>query len=306
MGKISTDIGVAAKKLARKTVLTLGVVGTVGSSWVLLSIPKDVGDVSGIGAPADERGPEDDPRVRAFAQAYGPLIDSVTYTEEDVVFTLGSRPIHFQDGRMLAEGGLERAEDCDPIFYRYSIEPLTEPPPLEESPTYCTDVLESLWGRTDREIRSHGQSVKFLDHRMFVNDLLINPLAAVEGDILDAARDDGAVATWIDELDITYSFIDREIAGSPTRSHHAWGMAVDFVPESYGRRAVYWRWSRVYDREGWHLISMERRWSPPQAVIEIFEEHGFVWGGKWAHFDNIHFEYRPEILLYNRLISGSD
>jgi hypothetical protein len=26
-----------------------------------------------------------------------------------------------------------------------------------------------------------------------------------------------------------------------------------------------------------------------------------VWGGKWAHFDMIHFEYRPEIVLYNRL-----
>ena len=41
MGKISADIGVAAKRFARKTVLTLGVVGTVGSSWALLSIPKD-------------------------------------------------------------------------------------------------------------------------------------------------------------------------------------------------------------------------------------------------------------------------
>ena len=80
-------------------------------------------------------------------------------------------------------------------------------------------------------------------------------------------------------------------------------MAIDLVPNSYGRLDVYWRWSRVFDREGWHRIPLERRWSPPRAVIEIFESHGFVWGGKWPHFDNIHFEYRPEILLYNRLIS---
>ena len=111
------------------------------------------------------------------------------------------------------------------------------------------------------------------------------------------------VATWIDELDITYSFIDRGIAGSPTRSHHSWGMAIDLVPNSYERRDVYWRWSRVFSEE-WHRIPMDQRWSPPRIVIEIFESHGFVWGGKWTHFDNIHFEYRPEILLYNRLISG--
>ena len=290
-------------------VFAFGIVGAVGSSWTLLSTSKEDGEEDGQGseirAPVDQNGLRDDPRVLAFVQAYGPLIDSVTYSDEDIVFTLGSRPIHFQDGRMLEEGRLDRREDCDPIFYRYSLESLTEPPPLsEESPTYCTDLLESLWGRTDDQIRSHGGSTTFLDHRMFVNNLLVDALAAVERDVREAATGDASVATWIDELDITYSFIDRGIAGSPTRSHHAWGMAVDLVPKSYGGRAVYWQWSQVYDNEGWHRIPLERRWSPPQAVIEAFEEHGFVWGGKWTHFDNMHFEYRPEILLYNRLISG--
>jgi hypothetical protein len=289
---------VAARDLARKTVLALGLVGAVGSSWVLFAVPRD-------GAPADEDDLRNDPRVRAFVQAYRSVIDSVTYGEDDVVFALGDRAIHFQGGRMLEEDGLNRRKDCDPIFYRYSLDPLTEPPPLPtNNPTYCTDVLESLWGRTDGQIRSHGQSITFLDHRMFLNNLLVDPLAAVERDILAAARGDESVATWIDELNITYSFIDREIDGSSTRSQHAWGMAVDFVPDSYGGRDVYWRWSRVYDRDGWHRIPLERRWSPPGAVIEIFERHGFVWGGKWPHFDNMHFEYRPEILLYNRLISN--
>jgi len=298
--------GIAATNLVRKALLPLGIVGTVGASWALWSIPVSV-PVSiplEIRAPVDENDLRNDPRVRAFVEAYGALIDSVAYSDEDVVFALGSRPIHFQGGRMLEEGRLDRGEDCDPLFYRYSLDPLEEPPPLpEENPTYCTDLLESLWGRTDHQIRSHGGSTTFLDHRMFVNNLLIDPLAAVEKDILEVASGDRSVRTWIDEMDITYSFIDRGIAGSPTRSHHAWGMAIDLVPKSYGRLNVYWRWSRVYDREGWHRIPLERRWSPPQTVIEIFEKHGFIWGGKWTHFDNIHFEYRPEILLYNRLIS---
>ncbi len=29
-------------------------------------------------------------------------------------------------------------------------------------------------------------------------------------------------------------------------------------------------------------------------IVEIFERHGFIWGGKWGHFDTLHFEYRPE------------
>ena len=34
----------------------------------------------------------------------------------------------------------------------------------------------------------------------------------------------------------------------------------------------------------------------PFAIVEIFERHGFIWGGKWGHFDTMHFEYRPELL----------
>lgn len=246
----------------------------------------------------------DDPRVRAFVDAYAALIDSVAYGEADVVFILGKEPIHFRDGRMLREGRLDRDDACDPIFYVYPLEPLTEPlSPPAEMPTYCTDVLESLWGDSETEIRDHGRSVTFLDHRMFVNELLVAPLANVEKDVLRAARNRPVVASWVEEMEITYSFSYREIAGSPTRSQHSFGLAVDFVPRSYGGRAVYWRWSRALDGEGWHSIPLDHRWSPPTAVIEAFERHGFVWGGKWAHFDAIHFEYRPEILLYSRLVA---
>jgi len=281
--------------------LVLGVAGWVGSARLRLPSPSPL--------PSLTASAEDtvwgDPRVRAFVEAYRPLIDSVTYGEEDVVFSVGTRPIHFLDGRMLEEGRLDRVKDCDSIFYSYSLEPLTEPPPLaEEASTSCTDVLESLWGRTETEIRMNGQSTTFLGHRLFVNSLLVDALAAVERDMLEAATDDGSVNDWIDEINITYSFIDREIAGSLTRSYHAFGLAVDFEPNSYQGLQAYWRWSRVFNREEWHLIPLEQRWSPPQAVVEIFERHGFVWGGKWPRFDVVHFEYRPEILLYNRLISS--
>jgi HSP20 family protein len=34
----------------------------------------------------------------------------------------------------------------------------------------------------------------------------------------------------------------------------------------------------------------------PQEIVSIFERQGFIWGGKWNHFDTMHFEYRPELL----------
>ena len=30
--------------------------------------------------------------------------------------------------------------------------------------------------------------------------------------------------------------------------------------------------------------------------LKTFEKYGFIWGGKWYHFDTMHFEYRPELI----------
>jgi len=35
----------------------------------------------------------------------------------------------------------------------------------------------------------------------------------------------------------------------------------------------------------------------PIQIVRIFEKHGFIWGGYWYHYDTMHFEYRPELLL---------
>jgi D-alanyl-D-alanine carboxypeptidase len=28
--------------------------------------------------------------------------------------------------------------------------------------------------------------------------------------------------------------------------------------------------------------------------------YGFIWGGKWYHYDTMHFEYRPELMGFRR------
>ena len=30
------------------------------------------------------------------------------------------------------------------------------------------------------------------------------------------------------------------------------------------------------------------------GIVHIFEKHGFIWGGRWLHYDTMHFEFRPE------------
>lgn len=79
----------------------------------------------------------------------------------------------------------------------------------------------------------------------------------------------------------------RKIAGTDRYSVHAYGAAVDINV----KQAHYWRWSKP-GKNGLYPW----RNKIPLEIVEIFERHGFIWGGKWYHYDTMHFEYRPELL----------
>lgn len=88
------------------------------------------------------------------------------------------------------------------------------------------------------------------------------------------------------------SFNWRRIAGADRLSTHSFGIAVDLNVDLGG----YWRWSAA--REG-HVGQYDNRM--PADLVAAFERYGFIWGGKWHHYDGMHFEYRPELILYSRL-----
>jgi D-alanyl-D-alanine carboxypeptidase len=77
----------------------------------------------------------------------------------------------------------------------------------------------------------------------------------------------------------------RTVAGSRVRSMHAYGAAIDLNP----RYSDYWRWFSSLTNPVWKNRI-------PTEIVRIFEKQGFIWGGRWFHFDTMHFEYRPELL----------
>ncbi|RUO98244.1 M15 family metallopeptidase [Hyphomicrobium sp.] len=82
-------------------------------------------------------------------------------------------------------------------------------------------------------------------------------------------------------------FVCRAVAGTTQRSGHAFGIAVDIAT----KRSDYWRWAK-----GGPSNRPDYRNSIPKQIVEIFEKHGFIWGGRWYHYDTMHFEYRPELI----------
>lgn len=88
------------------------------------------------------------------------------------------------------------------------------------------------------------------------------------------------------------SFNWRTISGTKRLSSHSFGSAVD-VNSQLGK---YWKWLGVKPGKAVRYDN-----AIPQEIVEAFERRGFIWGGKWHHFDGMHFEYRPELILYARL-----
>jgi hypothetical protein len=79
----------------------------------------------------------------------------------------------------------------------------------------------------------------------------------------------------------------RPIAKTDRMSMHAYAAAIDINT----KHTTYWQWVKPGSDGLYH-------WSNkiPKEIVAIFERHGFIWGGRWYHFDTMHFEYRPELL----------
>lgn len=84
----------------------------------------------------------------------------------------------------------------------------------------------------------------------------------------------------------------RTIAGTSQLSVHAFGAAVDINTD----HADYWRWTEAVN--GGPVAFKNRI---PLQIVAIFEKYGFIWGGRWYHYDTMHFEFRPELLNHAQM-----
>ncbi len=89
---------------------------------------------------------------------------------------------------------------------------------------------------------------------------------------------------------IAGTFNWRKIAGTNRLSNHSFGMTID-INTKY---SDYWQWEcKCFDE----AKTTNHKNRIPIQLVQIFEQYGFIWGGNWTHFDTMHFEFRPELLI---------
>jgi len=225
---------------------------------------------------------------------------------------------YLSNGSMLPESELPKAKEYASLLYEYNVgggprDPKTfteeeitamrnygEKENLKKelgTPMYFFDLLYD--SKTRGSVEKHIIKAKFLGKDVKVHERIRTPLENVGKRIQKAAAEDEEVKAFVNNIKSMDGYNWRQIAETNRRSLHSIGIAVDILPKKHGWKAIYWNWTKQLDPDNWMLTPVKGRWMPPQKVIDIFEEEGFIWGGKWAIWDNMHFEYHPEIILKN-------
>ncbi len=167
----------------------------------------------------------------------------------------------------LSSDYLPLAEDFEPGRIRY--EPL----------------FREMYGATKTEVQENLESVTWVDGTTIqvtnVNDVAQN-LRSVVRDLKLLLGNHPEYEQYLTNIGGTFNW--RVIAGTDRLSMHSFAICLDVNVKNGGD---YWRWNGGPEPYKNRL---------PYEIVEIFEKHGFIWGGKWYHYDTMHFEYRPELL----------
>lgn len=155
--------------------------------------------------------------------------------------------------------------------------------------------FKTIYGATVSEVKGNMAMVQLVDATIGFNshNKANEALERVGQKLRHLVQQNPGLRAYLSPLGGAFRW--RPIAGTNRPSAHSWAIAIDLNPR-YGH---YWRWNRnLTERD---IINIRRKY--PIDIIKIFEEEGFIWGGKWFHFDTMHFEYRPELLKKVQLVS---
>ncbi len=219
--------------------------------------------------------------------------------------------LYWCGGRFLPKEKLSSAQEYRRMLYRYSpkvpdpekfteddirrIKDFSSPENRREGPVDPPFLYNFIYGGGRAEIEANIERTDFLGFSVNVHKRIVPVLKKVEERINALAQTD-ELKKFKDSLDRIDCYNWRSVRDTENRSFHSLGIALDVLPRGYYQKSIYWGWQRQWDPESWWKTPLSKRWSPPQAVIDSFIAEGFVWGGSWIVWDNMHFEYRPELL----------
>ena len=248
-----------------------------------------VGVNASFGAQAQELlAPDLDRAIAALIAAYP---DHLSHREGNELVWLDGTRMVIDDG--VAKDHFMRLEEADiedMLAQTYLVGPCSfaAPPENYEPGRIRSEAFfRKMYGNSAAEVGGHLVTIDWFGTPISVTT--VNSVATAVAAVRDELADLPAAIHPVIET-TAGAFNWRVVAGTNRLSFHSFGAAIDLNVAF----ADYWLWVSPTGRE---TDVPPYRNRIPQVVVEAFERHGFVWGGKWYHFDTMHFEYRPELVI---------
>lgn len=222
--------------------------------------------------------------------AYPGNITNVEREGAEVYAVLKSgKKLLYDDGKTKTrDAAMSKPDIQDMLEQLYPLEPAEELPEKDYDPGRIRiyELLEEVYGESRTQIEQNlipggfgWKNLSFNKH----NEAAAN-LKRLMASLTELSKTSTGILNKIFPADGTYNY--RIIEGTNRLSPHSFGIAVDLKVNADD----YWRWT---DRDK----GQKRLAAYPAEAVERFEQYGFIWGGKWYHFDIMHYEYRPEIIF---------
>jgi hypothetical protein len=152
-------------------------------------------------------------------------------------------------------------------------------------------LFRATYGATAREVSAALVDVKIAGRVVRFHRRAAQALGRVATRLEALLRSDPELRRYFRELGGTFN--TRTIAGTERTSAHAWGIAIDIDTSM----SDYWQ------NDPKSVVWKNR---VPQSIVDAFEAESFVWGGRWFHYDTMHFEWRPELFDAQCRARGSE
>jgi len=146
-----------------------------------------------------------------------------------------------------------------------------------------------MYGGTEKEVRKNLTEITWCP-KLVGQKIMVTKINGVDKKLMQVSKEldeHPEMKKYLTNIGGTFTW--RKISGTDRPSMHSFGMTIDINT----RYSDYWQWACKCTNEDATVAYKNRI---PQLLVDIFEKNGFIWGGKWYHFDTMHFEYRPELL----------
>lgn len=220
----------------------------------------------------------------ALLEAYPDCIKEI---KDNFVVMVSGDKLVYDDGKQ--KDFMGRLDDSDIEDMFYDVYSLPDPKPafqFDPGRSRSEALFKAMYGSSAEEVRKKLVDVEWIGER--VKFISVNGAA----DSLRAvARELTGYPELRPYLKSSGTFYWRPVRGAKRMSAHSYGIAFDIGVD----KSDYWLWKSGSNDENKPVEYANRI---PREIVEIFQKHGFIWGGAWYHYDTMHFEFRPELLKY--------